>query len=402
MLKKLRLKFVCITMTIVTVMLCVIFALVLHFTAQNLSQQSLQMLRQVAEEPLQMGRPGSRQDQILLPYFSLHFSPGGDVVISGGEYFDLSDEDFLQEILEQAAESEEDTGVLAEYDLRYYRSTSPFGASIVFADISSERQTLESLLLTCIAIGVTAFAALLVASLLLARWTVKPVEKAWTQQRQFVADASHELKTPLTVIMTNAELLASSQPEDDRRGQFVDNIQVMARQMRGLVEGLLELARVDNGAVKAAFSQVELSSLVSDTVLPFEAVFFEAGLELDSHIQPGIRVSGSAVHLCQVVEILLDNARKYSEPGSRAELHLEKTGMKDCLLSLSNRGQEIPQEELKNIFKRFYRLDKARTTGGSYGLGLAIAQSIVADHKGKIWARSENGVNTFFVTLPTL
>ena len=397
MLKKLRLKFVCYTMAIVTVMLCVIFGLVLGFMSESLSQQSEQLLRQAADRPPDLHRPG----EFMQPYFALQSGPDGVVIVTGEAFFDLSDQTYLQSIFAAADRTGENTGILRAYDLRYYRTMGPWGQKILFADISAERQMLRNLTLICLAVGIAAFGVFLGISFLLAKWAVRPVEKAWQEQRQFVADASHELKTPLTVILTNAELLSQEQ-EEGRRQQFIGGIQAMSLRMRQLVEGLLELARVDNGAVQKAFEKVELSQLVSDTVLPFEAVFFEAGLALDMVLSPEIQIMGSPAHLRQTLEVLLDNARKYAFPGSRVTLRLEKESSRECRLQVLNQGEMILPEDLENIFKRFYRVDTARTGGTGYGLGLPIAKAIVEDHGGRIWATSQDGVNTFYIKLPTV
>ena len=228
------------------------------------------------------------------------------------------------------------------------------------------------------------------------------MEKSWKEQRQFVSDASHELKTPLTVILTNAELLQQPDYDAERKGTFAANILTMAGQMRSLVENLLDLARVDNGLAKAVWTQVDLSHTVYDAVLPFEPVYFEKGLDLQSRIQENIRVNGSEMHLRQVVEILLDNARKYSDCPGTVVVCLQRHSRGQCLLSVSNPGAPIPPQDLQNIFKRFYRVDQARSRDGSYGLGLPIAEGIVNDHKGRIWATSQNGFNTFYVSLPMI
>ena len=143
-----------------------------------------------------------------------------------------------------------------------------------------------------------------------------------------------------------------------------------------------------------------MSRLVEDCILGFEPVYFEAGRELVCQIDPGIWVLGSESHLRQVVDILLDNALKYSTPNGMVSVDLASTG-RNCVLSVASPGEPIPKEDLKNIFKRFYRADKARAMNGSYGLGLSIAEAIVAAHKGKIWAESKNGYNIFYVQIPT-
>ena len=402
MLKQLRVKFICITMAVFTAMLCVIFALMYHFTASALESDALQMMHSIADSPIQAGVPDKWQaDELHLPYFCVQINPRGSLTAVSGGYYDLSDEEQVMDIVRTAVESGTEQGILEDYGLRFCRSSSPLGMKYVFADISSERTTLRNLVHICIAVGVLTFGIFLGLSVALAQWAVKPVEKAWQQQKQFVADASHELKTPLTVIMTNAELLQSPQysPEDQR--QFSSSILTMSQQMRHLVEGLLDLARVDNGAVQAAFTQLDLSSLISDGLLPFEPVFFEQERILEAQIEEGIQVKGSTSHLNQVLEILLDNAAKYSSPGAVVRVTLTKQGS-HALLAVSNPGEAISPADLKNIFKRFYRVDPARSRNGSYGLGLSIAQNILSEHKGKIWAESSNGINTFFVQLPVL
>ncbi len=401
MLKKLRIKIVCFTMTIVTVMLCVIFGLVYYFTAENLEAESVSMMQTIASDPFRLGRPGERPEEVQLPYFALQIGQRGEVLAMGGGYYDLSDQGFIEEVLTASLAGEEDTGILKAYNLRYCRVATPLSRNIVFADMSSEQATLNNLIRTSVFIGILSLLVFFAISLYLAHIAVKPVEQAWEQQKQFVADASHELKTPLTVIMTNAELLQNPGQDEAAREQSSHNILTMSHQMRGLVEGLLDLARVDNGAAKMAFAEVDLSRLVSDGLLPFEPVYFEQGLELVSDLEPGIRVKGSDSHLRQVVDILLDNAMKYSDPRAQISVTLKKQGNAG-LLTVVNPGEPISREDLKNIFKRFYRVDTARNMNRSYGLGLSIAEGIVQEHRGKIWAESSGGQNSFFVQLPLI
>ena len=399
MLKKLRIKFICFTMAIVTVMLCVIFGTVYYFTSKSLEAESIQMLQTIAANPFQLGNPGEIQEEVRLPYFVLQIAPFTKPVAIYSGYYDLSDEELLTEILDIAYSSDEQTGVLKEYDLRFYRVVSAQTQRIIFADMSSERATLENLVTTCLCIGLLSLLVFFGISILLAHHAVKPIEKAWTQQRQFVADASHELKTPLTVILTNAELLQNPDYDEAARAQFSGSILTMSRQMRGLVESLLELARVDNGTAKMTFADLDFSALVSDAVLLFEPLYFEKGLELDCKIEDGIHLKGSESHLRQVMDILLDNAMKYSASRGTVGVILKKQGS-HCLLSVTNPGEQISPEDLKNIFKRFYRIDKARSMDHSYGLGLSIAEEIVSTHHGKIWAESVDGLNIFHVLLP--
>ena len=198
--------------------------------------------------------------------------------------------------------------------------------------------------------------------------------------------------------MTNAELLNSPDFDEARRSQFAAHILTMSRQMRRLIEEMLELARTDNGHSLSGFAPVDLSRLVSDALLPFEPVFFEKGLTLTSDIVPEVTVLGSGQHLRQVVDILLDNAQKYSDVPGEVTAVLTRQGSR-CRLSVSNPGPALSKEELRSIFERFYRVDSAHTQRGSYGLGLSIARNIVTHHHGRIWAESKEGRVTFTVEL---
>ena len=204
MLKKLRLRFVGINMAIVLVILCTIFGVLLYTTHANLEHESIEMVAAVAADPLQLNWPDTSS---RLPYFTVRISPYGSVRVSGASYYDLSDEQVLSGIVTEALRSGSEQGVLHDYSLRYLRTTWRGNEYIVFADVSSATATMRNLWRSCFLIGLCAAAVFLAVSFLLARWAVKPVEKAWTQQKQFVSDASHELKTPLTVILTNAEML---------------------------------------------------------------------------------------------------------------------------------------------------------------------------------------------------
>ena len=390
MIRRLRVKFVCVNMAIALGMLCAIFATVLHFTRLSLASESLRSMEEAAVEPMGLRRPGEAR----LPCFTLRLGHRGELVAAGDGFYDLSDEAYLRRVLAAALETGQPSGVLEEDGLRFCRTGPPDRQVLVFADVSGERRTMEGLVRTCLLIGGGSLAAFLLISLLLARWAVRPVERAWEQQRQFVADASHELKTPLTVILTNAELL---QEEDG--GRFAANILTMARQMRELVEGLLELARVDGGIPEAAMERLDFSRLVSEAVLPFEPLFFEAGLTLECQVAPHLEVRGSAQRLRQAAEVLLDNAQKYTITGGTVVLRRERRG-RSCVLSVFSPGEPLSGEELRNVFKRFCRGDGARSRGGGYGLGLAIAEGIVSAHRGRIWAEGGAGGTTFFIRLP--
>ena len=402
MLKRLRIRFICGTMVIVTLLLASVFTLLVLFTQHALTRDSLRTMETIAERPPNSPPMPGRTEDRRFPYFTVFLESSGEVRLSENGTFDLEDADFLHTVVSTALDGKNVSGVLREYDLRYYRAVSPRGLCIVFADMTSELSALSSLRRVCLLIGAAAFLVFLGLSVLLARRAVRPVEKAWTQQKQFVADASHELKTPLTVITTDAELLASSECGEEDRRRFSGAILTMAEQMRGLVEELLTLARLDAGKSAAARERLSLSDAVDKAILPFEPLFFESDMPLSSEVEPGIFVNGRADALRRLTEILLDNARKYASPGGATAVTLRRTSPRRCILEVVNEGEPISEADLPHLFERFYRADKARTMDHSYGLGLSIAQSITAEHRGSIRAESRDGKNRFIVEMPTV
>ena len=399
MIKKLRIKFVCVVMAIATIMVGAVLGLFIYFTLTGMEMQSMNMMIAISSTPFHKGFPGKpKEDEVRLPFFTVQMGDNGELITTGGDYFDLSDREYLQQIVDIAMESEDRSGELKEHNLRYLKNETPKGKTIVFSDTTTEKATQKSLLANSILIFCTAILVFFGISILLSRWVIRPVEKAWEQQRQFVADASHELKTPLSVIMTNAELGANDDVTQEERKQFSNNILSTTYQMRSLVENMLEMARVDNGFAGVQFSVLDFSQLVEDAVLSFRLLYEDAGIRLEQHIEKGIFLKGSEQHLYQVMDVLLDNGLKYSTPGGKVDVELHRNGG-NCVLTVASPGEALSQEELKNIFKRFYRVDKARTMNGSYGLGLPIAQGIIEKHGGSIRVESGENTNRFVIHL---
>ena len=389
MIRRLRIKFVCINMVLVTAMLWAILTVVLHSTQAGMASESMRAMEAaVLPGPQRPAGPGWGPR-----CFTLELGSGGELSASPGAD-SFGGEAWLRQVWEAARGRQE--GLLEEEGLRFRRVGPPERQKVVFADASGELAAMASLRRSCLLVGSGGFLAFLGLSILLARWAVGPVDQAWRRQQQFVADASHELKTPLTVILANAELLAD--PGCTGGERLAGNILTVARQMRSLVERLLELARMDAGKGEAQ-EPVDLSQLVGDALLPFEPVFFEAGLTLESRVEEGIWVRGSGMQLAQAADILLDNARKYAAPGSAVSLRLERTG-RWCLLRVATAGEPLTRQERQDVFKRFYRADPARAREGGCGLGLSIARSIAAAHRGRIWAESGPAGNVFLIRLP--
>lgn len=394
MIRKLRIKIVLVIVLVAAVMLGVIFGMSYTMTRQDLRAQSISMMQAIAANPFEPIPPGQSR-QVRLPYFVLRTDAFGNLVAIGSTDYDLTDRSFLRAVAAAASASEADIGEIPAYHLRFCR----VDGSVIFADISSEQQTLQGLVRSSLLIGGGSLLALIGLAILLARWAVRPVETAWRQQKQFVADASHELKTPLTVILSNAQLLGEAEGDPALRSRLRENILSMSARMRSLVESLLDLTRVDSGLAGQTLSRVDLSRVVSEAILPFEPLFYERGLALSSSVEPGIAVKGSAERLSQAVGVLLDNAQKYASPGGSVSVTLSRQGRGHCLIAVENSGEPLSPAERRDIFKRFYRADAARSSGGSYGLGLSIARGIVEAHRGRIWAEALPGGNRFCIRL---
>lgn len=400
MIRTLRWRLVAITSVLLALMLGLILSIVCQATWTGLYQDSLDTMEEVVAQLSGHGKRPGLPDRVRMTdqCFVLWQGPDGIMRALGPDRY-ISDEQKLEQLLEEAQETDRRTGELDGQHLRFLRVDDGPHDSYVFMDIALEEQTLSRLMTSCAALFVVGTLCFFFFSVALARRATRPVEQAWEQQRQFVSDASHELKTPLTVILTNAELLADPDQPQQTKDRCAGSILTMSRQMRGLVEELLDQARVDNGTIRAGYAPLDMSKLVSDAMLPFEPVYYEAGRTLQSQIQPDIRLTGSADRLRQVTEILLDNGHKYSTPGGTVLLRLIRQD-RSCLLSVTTPGEALTAQQCQDIFKRFYRVDTARKMDHSYGLGLSIAKGIVEQHNGSIWAQSQDGYNTFFVRLP--
>ena len=229
---------------------------------------------------------------------------------------------------------------------------------------------------------------------MLTNWLIRPVEEAFLKQKQFIFDASHELKTPLSVIMTSAECLSKNPKET----KWLDNIQSETERMNKLVLDLLNLAKYDNSYENRVLSVINLSKLVEKSVLTFESLIYDKGLNLKYHIDQDVNFKGVDSEMKQLVEILVDNAIKHAYDKSTITVDLIKK-KDEISLVVKNRGDKIPKEEQSKIFERFYRSDNSRNRNENrFGLGLAIAKNIVLSHNGKIYVECKNGYTSFIST----
>jgi signal transduction histidine kinase len=265
------------------------------------------------------------------------------------------------------------------------------GNYLIIVDNTKTQKKLISYLITSLIIFTLLEIIVLIVTKKITDWIIKPVKNSFEKQKQFIADASHELKTPLSVIVASSEALEDN-PKDIK---WLKNIQAEADRMNLLITDLLELASSENKLNKV-YEEKDLSKITELSVLTFEGRIFEKNLKLKYEIKPDIKFRMDENSIKQLIEILLDNAIKHSKDKGKIEVILKKE--KDISLEIINEGNPIPKEDEEKIFERFYRIDKSRNRKENrYGLGLAIAKNIVENHNGRISAKSKDGKTIFKV-----
>ena len=296
-------------------------------------------------------------------------------------------------------------GNIADYSLYFKIVPKDLGYRIAFVDSSSYEQTMHATVVSFAAAWAALMVVLFAITMFMARFVTQPVAAAWETQQRFIADASHELKTPLTVILADASILAKNPDKTIREQEtWLKGISSEAARMQHLTEDLLTLAQADAGSNTApAMCDVDLSQLTQRACLQFEAAAFERGLMIEDDIQDSIHVTGAPDKLDGLLKTLLENACKYGSASSEpVRIRLERDrGV--ARLSVQNGGNPIPPEDIPHVFDRFYRSDKSRANSSdsaSFGLGLAIAKSTAELHRGTISVTSDEHATTFTVTLP--
>lgn len=404
MLAKLRRRIVLVLMAAFTLLIAGVVGCMSAIQAQQAVERQKQILRSVAVLPMTEQADASQEPDYAsgTPFFAVRLDAQGNVASVYRHGYAIS-EARAARAAERALRSGRISGVLREQQQRYLVRTEADGtARVTFISMAQDaqqqrRQTLYALLL----IPALMLPAFFFIALPLSRWLTRPVQRAWDAQRVFIADASHELKTPLTVILANLSILLRNRTQTIERCEgWLVSTQEEAQCMRELVEAMLTLARAEDEQAAEVFAETDLSEMLKHAVMVIEPLAFERGVTLDAHIQPGIAAVCSQTHIRQMMMILLDNAIKYAGGEKRVTVTLSGRPGR-CSLRVTNTGTPIPADALPHVFDRFYRVDAGRA-GGGFGLGLAIAKRIAQMHRGAIRVESSaEAGTTFCVTLPT-
>ena len=330
----------------------------------------------------------------LSTFYSVALSMDGEVIEIKNEQPTIHSDEELQKLAMNIFESSDVSG--SKSNLSYYKAEKSGYILIVFMDNTFINESASTLFRYTLIFGALALVVFFFISVFSAKKIVEPLEENYKKQKQFISDAGHELKTPVSVVNANAELLSREIGDN----QWLDNILYENERMGVLVGQLLELARTEN--VTPVMEQIDLSRLCNGEALPFESVAYEKGISIISNISKGITIQGNAAQLKQLVSILIDNALRHSKDAKEIYLSLSAEHKK-IRLSVVNKGQPIPEDERSKIFERFYRVDTARNSEDNhYGLGLAIAKSIVETHKGTIQVHCNNGYVEFRAEFPNI
>ena len=320
------------------------------------------------------------------------------------QYCDSENDEAVKKAAVQIFNSKKDRGKISidknkyRYLLKYNPPKNNY--SIVFLDRTLEISTINRLLFIFIIITGIGLIFIFFISILLANWTIKPVAKAWDQQKQFIADASHELKTPLTVISTNTDvILSNSNDTVESQSKWLNYIKNETIRMTKLDNSLLYIAKYDANETKILLKKINLSNIISSICLQYEPLIYENNKKLITNIDNNITIMGDEDKIKQLLNILMDNALKYSLNNGIIKISLKKNKQSNVYITVSNSSETINKEQLNKIFDRFFRIDSSRNrkTGGS-GLGLNIAKSIVEIHKGSINVMNKDNITSFIIT----
>lgn len=317
-----------------------------------------------------------------------------DIMVLSNSLKETTDKDILS-MTKELQKDKKRFGSIDDY-IYVVRTLRSGNTVYIFVDNKEAMQNSKQFFIVSIFIFLLSVIVFTIISYYLSRWMIKPSEKAIKNQKIFVANISHDLKTPITIIKANADLIEN----EVKNKKSIKYIKQETEKLNHLVNEMLTLTRIDNTISKENFKSFNFGDSLFDVVLPFESIAYEKGIRFNINIDEVTDYFGDESNIQKLAEILIDNAMSYTAKGGIVDVDAYENS-KVVTLSVTNTGEPISDEKKVEIFDRFYRESKSReSTGNHYGLGLSIASTIVKKHNGKISIESKNGKNTFTVTLP--
>ena len=318
-------------------------------------------------------------------YFTVTVDEDGNVTDCDLDRIAAVDEETAEEYTQTVQQKSQTTGFQGIY--RYRVTETEDGEKYVFLDCRREISNFRTVLVTTISVSLLGLAAVFVLVVIFSRMVFRPVEESIQKQKRFITDASHELKTPLTIIDANTEVMEMESGES----QWTKSTRKQIQRLSGLVQQLVTLSRLDEEKGLEEKCDFCISEAVSECVQPYEALAQAREKNLTLNIEENLSYTSDERPIRQLVGILMDNAVKYSAENGSIILTLKKKGKK-IFLEVYNDADNLPQGKLDVLFERFYRLDSSRNSGtGGSGIGLSVAKAIVQAHKGRIAAENKNG-----------
>lgn len=405
MIKQLQKRFIAISAAVICMIFALIFVIAYLLNVSSVNQ-TLDTLTDILSEndgtfpENSGGLPSAMQGSNVFPsfinketpfstrFFTVWLNEEDEIVATNIESISSVTKEDAEDYARSAVIKGKERGWIEDYRYKIY--DAKMGYSVVFVDGSMYRG-MSSRFIGTIGFILTATAAMvLILILLISKRAIRPIAESYEKQKQFVTDVNHELKTPLTLIMTNLEILESQLGENE----WIDGIRRKGEQMTELVGQLVTLSRMDEDEQIMVVSKVDLSECVLDAIAEFQPLSEEHKKHMESDVQPDVSCMGNEEALRRLLSILLDNAVKYCDEGGEIKITLRHR--RQIVLTVENSCRSVDDIRLDKLFDRFYRSDEARTFGGGFGIGLSIAQSIAKKHHGEITAYRRDGAHIGF------
>ena len=395
---KFRKNFIIIAFAVLTCVFIVFFGIVNIVTYYSISNRAEEVVDLILDNDgilppiINNNEDFTPEFQYETRYFSIYISKNHSVAINVDKISSVNKER-ANEMVHELIMAEKTEGYVSNFKFKSKQIDD--GVLYVFLDCSRQIMTYNSIFISSVVISITCLVIIFITLILLSQKVVKPFVENYNKQKQFITNASHELKTPLAIIKATTEVLEI----ENGKNEWTESIQEQTSKLSNLTEKLVFLARMDENQDKTVFKEFDYSETIKEVALPYDAVATTKNIKYSLDVEPDISIVGDVSLLGQLASTLLDNAFKYVTKDGYVDVKLTKT-KKDVILSVKNSAQNIDPKQLKKLFERFYRSDDSRNSStGGFGIGLSIANSIVNAHKGKITAKSQDGNSIEFIAV---
>lgn len=401
MLKKLRIKFIIVSMIAMLFVLTAIISFINIRNYENINETADRTLEVLKENDgkFPMGKKEPPKD--ISPeapyetrYFTVTFNNKGEIIAIDTKNIVAIGDDAVKEYAKKLYSKDKKEGFIENY--KYVETTTKDDNTMyIFLDCSKSLKTFHEFLRASIIISILGLFVVLILVVIFSKIIMKPVAETYQKQKQFITDANHELKTPLTIINASCEILELEM--NNLENEWTNTIKKEVSKLTELTNKLVFLSKMDEENHKIAMTDFSLSEVIEEVMKPYYALAQSKGKKITASIEANVTLNGDMEMIKQALNLLLDNAIKYSDEEGNINVILTKTGRNKKIV-ISNTTNGIPKGDLSQLFERFYRLDKSRNSEtGGHGIGLSVVQSIINLHKGKIVANSNDGKTINFI-----